>query len=433
MLKIQTLKRKTGLIILSILIVSAMLVLSSCNSSNEKSKGDSKSIKVLLSEEPGEHDSFGKSLEKWEEKTGSKVEIIVIPYDDQLIKFPSMAKNKDLPDLIVTTRLHQKYPDEFIDLSKEDDTSKFESTALKVIGQADNSDKITGFPYQYTITNMYYNKDVFDEAGLEAPTIDNPWSWDEVYKNAELLQKKGAVKYGLAVDFSRARYDTLMYANGGSIVEKKDESFIITVTGNETVSTLEKFAEMNNKAMPKAIWAGGTNDNPADYFKNGNVGMYLSGSWNYNDFSTNIDSFKFAVMPTPKGSSSSSAIIGGTGLTVPKNAENKELAIEFIKWMFEEENYQYFLDNEKGLSALNDVLYEPANEEAEADFKVLLSEVDSVTESFMTDKSSGWTGYLDNEYRNYLRKAISGELTPKKALDEFAKDLSEKSGWKIKE
>jgi alpha-1,4-digalacturonate transport system substrate-binding protein len=100
--------------------------------------------------------------------------------------------------------------------------------------------------------------------------------------------------------------------------------------------------------------------------------------------------------------------------------------------MYKDKNYQYFLNNEKGLSSLNDVLYQPANKDAEEDFKIMLSEVDSVTESFMIDNSSGWTGYLDNEYRSYLRKAVSGELTPKKALNDFAKDLSEKSGWDIK-
>lgn len=28
--------------------------------------------------------------------------------------------------------------------------------------------------------------------------------------------------------------------------------------------------------MPRPIWAGGSTDNPGDYFKNGDVGMYFS-------------------------------------------------------------------------------------------------------------------------------------------------------------
>ena len=62
--------------------------------------------------------------------------------------------------------------------------------------------------------------------------------------------------------------------------------------------------------MPKAIWAGGSSDNPGDYFKNGDVGIYFSGSWNYNPFVQDITSFKFGVMPSPVGSAGGSAILG---------------------------------------------------------------------------------------------------------------------------
>ena len=45
--------------------------------------------------------------------------------------------------------------------------------------------------------------------------------------------------------------------------------------------SLERFVQANNEVMPKAIWAGGTTDNPVEYFKNGDAAILLSGSWNY--------------------------------------------------------------------------------------------------------------------------------------------------------
>lgn len=390
-------------------------------------------IKVMLSEEPGKGDSFAASLHSWEAATGNKVDIMVIPYDDQLTKFPAMAKTNDLPDLIATTRLHQLYPDEFVDLGQVVDTSKFESTALKIVGKDYLSEKITGLPYQYTTTNMYYNKDAFKKAGLEVPTVDAPWTWDQVYENAAKLQASGGVKYGFAADVSRARYDILMYANGGSLVEKEGDAFAITVNSQQNIATLEQFVEQNNKVMPKAIWSGGTTDNPADYFKNGDVGIYLSGSWNYNSFAQDISKFEFGVMPTPKGSVSSAAIIGGAAVAVPANAKNKEAAQAFVKWLYEPANYQEFLNNEKGISALTDVGYQPADEKAKADFETMQAEVKSVPDTFMVDESSAWRNYLDNEYRDYLKLAVSGQMTAKDALDHFAKELAEKSEWKIKQ
>ena len=90
-------------------------------------------LKVMLSEEPTEGDAFSTTLNKWAEETGNEVEIMVIPYDDQLTKFPLMAKNKDLPDLISTTRLTHLYPDEFTDLSEYIDISIFDQNALQII------------------------------------------------------------------------------------------------------------------------------------------------------------------------------------------------------------------------------------------------------------------------------------------------------------
>jgi alpha-1,4-digalacturonate transport system substrate-binding protein len=399
---------------------------------NDGAAKGSQTIKVMLSEEPGEGDAFASALRSWETATGNKVDIMVIPYDDQLTKFPAMAKAKDLPDLIATTRLHQLYPEEFMDMSEAVDISKFEETALKIVGKDYLSDKMTGLTLQYTTTNMYYNKDAFAKAGIEVPTVEDPWTWEELYENAAKLQADGGVKYGFAADSSRARYDILMYANGGSLVEKDGDSFAITVNSPQNVATLDRFVAENNKVMPKAIWSGGTTDNPSDYFKNGDVGVYLSGSWNYNTFSTDISNFEFGVMPTPVGEAGSSAIIGGAAVAIPEQAKNKEAAMAFVKWLYEDENFQNFLNNDKGLSAVKTVMYQPSDEKAAADFAVLQAEVKSITDTFMIDESSAWRQYLDNEYREYLKQAVSGELTAKEALDSFAKDLAEKSEWKMK-
>lgn len=427
--------KKLALILSMVMVVGITAGCSSTSGDSSKGEGsgnNSKTIKVMLSEEPGEKDSFAIAIHDWEKATGNKADIMVIPYDDQLTKFPAMAKNNDLPDIIATTRLHQLYPEEFMDLSKVVDTSKFEPTALKIVGKDYKSDKISGLPLQYTTTNMYYNKNAFQAAGLTPPTIDKPWTWDELYKNAEILKEKGGVKYGLAVDSSRARYDILMYANGGSLVEKDGNSFAITVNSDKNVATLDRFVKENHKTMPLAIWSGGTADNPADYFKNGDIGIYLSGSWNYNGFSSDIKAFKFGVMPTPKGDVSTSAIIGGGALSIPEKAKNRELATSFIKWMYTDENFQNFLNNDKGLSSLKNVNYKPSDENAAADYKILQAEVKSVTDSFMVDESSAWRTYLDNEYRDSIKSAVSGQSTAKQALDNFAKSLSEKSNWKIK-
>lgn len=388
-------------------------------------------LKILLSEEPTEENALNLVLQEWAEETGNTVEKIVIPYDDQLTKFPLMLRNNDVPDLVATTRLTRLYPEEFVDLSSEIDTSIFDSAALEIVGQDYTSDKKLALPNQYTLTTYFINVDAFKKAGIEIPSADQPWTFDELYENAKILMEKGDVKYGFAVDFSRARYDNLMYSNGGSITIKDGETFKVAVNSPENINTLQTFVDKNNEGvLPNVIWSGGSSDNPADYFKNGDVGIYLSGTWNYSPIYEEVDSFEFGIMPSPTGSNSQSVIAGGSGLAVPTGSENKELALDFMKWLFlNEENYKRYLEYDKGISFITGIVYEPQDSKVAEDYQLLAGELKNVTDIYLTDETSGWRNYLDNEYRDAIKKAVSGELTAEEALTEFAEGLAEKSGW----
>lgn len=427
------------------LTLSMAAALTACGGSDSAKKGEEtaaessgpitgQTLSVMLSEEPGEQDALGNALNHWAEESGNTIKKIIISHDDMRSKFPAMAKNKDLPDIVSTTFLHQIYPDEFVNMEDVVDLSRFNQSALNIVGKSYSSDAITGITEQFTTTCVFYNKDAFAAAGIEAPTQENPWTWEQLYENAAVLQEKGGVKYGFAADVSRARYDILMYGNGGSLVEKDGDSFKVTVNSPENVATLERFVQANNEVMPKAIWAGGTTDNPVEYFKNGDAAILLSGSWNYNTFTNDISKFfkfEFGVMPSPKGSECQSAIIGGAALAIPQNGKNTELAKQFVQWLFEEEHYKEYLQLHKGLSVMNDVAYEPETDKAKEEFALMQAETDFVTDTFMTDESSSWRNYKDNEYRDALKRAVSGEITAKEALDGFAKQLSEASGWSM--
>lgn len=420
--------------------LSALTLLACGNSGEAQSNGDSgetaasgNTLTVLLSEEPSETNALNNAFHQWAEESGNEIETLVIPYDDQLTKFPLMVKNNDVPDLVATTRLTRLYPEEFVNIADEIDTSIFDETALKIISQNYTDDEVKAAPNQYTITAYYYNKDAFEKAGLTAPTLDNPWTLEELYENAQILKEKGDVKYGLAVDFSRARYDNLMYSNGGSMTEKDGDKFNVAINSEENIATLQEFIDMNNsEVIPKVIWTGGSSDNPADYFQNGDVGIYLSGSWNYEKFTNDIQAFDFGIMPSPVGTAQQSALTGGSGLAIPAGAEGKDLAVDFMEWLYEEENYVEYLSNDKGLSFIKDVSYVSEDSNIAADYAIMQAEMENVPEEFQVDEESEWRNHLDNEYRDYIKQAVSGEMTAKEALDSFAKDLSEKSEWAIK-
>lgn len=245
------------------------------------------------------------------------------------------------------------------------------------------------------------------------------------------LQSRAGIKYGFACDFSRARYDNFMYAFGGSLLKNENGKWLITAAQKPAVDALTFFAGMNRDGtMPKQIWAGGTTDNPANYFKSGTVGVLLSGSWQYQPFSKNIKSFHWGVMVSP-GEKTQSCINGGAALAVPDKAKNKELAMSFLKWFYRKDNYQTFINNLKELSVRKDVRFTPEKDADKANWSVLDAEAQNVTPAFLTDESANWRQYLDDDYRTDLSRAVGGTMTPQQALNAFAKELSRKSGWEI--
>ena len=425
---------KKAFVLFSVLIMTVMTASLVMAGGQSAKSGGSKTIKVLLSEEPSQLAAFMTVLQKWAAETGNSVETVVIPYDDQLTKFPQMARNRDLPDLVYTTRLAHLYPEEFVDFSKELDTSIFEPKALEIIGKPHVFNALNSLPIQFTITIVYYNADAFSRAGLQPPAVDKPWTVAELFANGKILQERGGVKYGVAMDFSRARYDNMMYMNGGSMVAKSGNTYQVAINSPQNIEALQTFINANNAGiLPKAIWAGGSTDNPADYFKNGDVGIYFSGSWNYNAFANDIKSFRWDVMPSPAGKAGRSAILGGSGLAVPKNAANSALALQFINWFYANPaNFQTFLDIDKGMSSLKSVIYRPPTTQGAADYTVMQAEVANVARTFIDDEDSYWRTYKDNEYRDYLKQAVNGDLAASAALNAFARELSESSKWAIK-
>ena len=159
------------------------------------------------------------------------------------------------------------------------------------------------------------------------------------------------------------------------------------------------------------------------------MGIYFSGSWNYNPFRSDITSFEFGVMPSPVGSAGGSAIMGGAGLAVPAEAAHRDLAVSFLQWFYEDQNFADYLSLDKGLSGVKAVSYQPADEVIAADYAVLQAEVGQMSEAFKVDESSQWRNYYDNEYRDALKQAVNGDLTAEAALNEFGTALADKAGW----
>jgi ABC-type glycerol-3-phosphate transport system substrate-binding protein len=194
--------------------------------------------------------------------------------------------------------------------------------------------KIYGVPTAYSsVGGIYYNKEMFEKAGIEPSTIENPWSWDEFIEICKKLAKpdEGIYAYGAraaALGYFIPRHftwfffiegvDTLVQVNG---VWKSGAS----LPGFRRA--LEKIYDLvyTYKVMPKGIVDWKSADDQRAAFCGGKVAMVHCEGWFAGQLKTFNPDFKWGFCYTPQ-----------LGKTVQKNSMMMEVGSNVI---FKESKY----------------------------------------------------------------------------------------------
>jgi multiple sugar transport system substrate-binding protein len=118
-----------------------------------------------------------------EEKTNTKIQSIPTPYNDMLTKLLTMVAGGTPPDITSAASNWVKEASGrgvFLQLDDQLATLSFPLSDFMPSRLEDGSYNGKNFsvPIDQGSTGMYYNKDIFDEAGIEYPTAE--WTWDRL-------------------------------------------------------------------------------------------------------------------------------------------------------------------------------------------------------------------------------------------------------------
>jgi multiple sugar transport system substrate-binding protein len=157
----------------------------------------------------------------------------------------------------------------------------------------EGTDALWGLPRDVSAFALYYNADLFDEAGIPYPGEGDSWTWEDFYAAAEAITELGEDIKGFGMN--------AWWANWGYFVNSAGSRFFNedkTGCGLENDATVEglTFARSlfeNDLAIP---W--GTDSEPP--FLAGKVGMFMNGRWATPGTVANAD-FNWNVGPLPEG------------------------------------------------------------------------------------------------------------------------------------
>lgn len=267
-------------------------------------------------------------LDEFTEKTGIELDIQYMPLGDMRKQINIMVTGNSLPDVLdVDTTDTYTYAKMGIladitdKVTTELDTDKYFQDVLS-FSQVDG--KYYGLPFTSNNLCLYYNQELFEKAGIEAP----PTTWEELKEDCAKLKEIGV--YGFAASAGQNtdtpfHFMPFVWQAGGKSGEEFD-------TGSEGAQKALTFYKelLDAGYMPKEIASYNAAD-ISNQFTAGNIAMMIDGPWRLASV-TKDAGFEFNTAILPAGEGGVASVLGGHNFAVVDN-DNIDISWEFIKFM----------------------------------------------------------------------------------------------------
>ncbi|GAA1970877.1 sugar ABC transporter substrate-binding protein [Nocardioides panacihumi] len=183
------------------------------------------------------------------------------------------------------------------------DTSKFPD---QLVSLCQSGGKLYGVPKDFDTIGVWYNKSLFDAAGVAYPKDD--WTWADFQSAAAKLTDKGKGIFGTAAELNNQQtYYNTIYQAGGSVLNA--DKTASTYTAPETVQGLKFWTDLVDKGYSPSIQQM-TDTSPMDMFQTGKVAMVWEGSWNVKPLSESPVKDHIDVAALPRGAKQATMING---------------------------------------------------------------------------------------------------------------------------
>jgi multiple sugar transport system substrate-binding protein len=184
-----------------------------------------------------------------------------------------------------------------------------------------------GIPFRSNTTALWYNQDMFAQAGITAP----PATWDDLKADAKKLtnaQHSGICFSAAPTDEGTFTFLPMLWQAGGDVQKIGDAT---------TVAALNYVKDLvvTDKSAPQSVLQWGQSD-VGDQFGSGKCAMMFNGPWVLG--SAKKGGFKFATAPWPAGPGGTASPLGGEVWAVSNTAKNKAQIWDVLSWMADPKN-----------------------------------------------------------------------------------------------
>lgn len=205
---------------------------------------------------------------------GVTVDVEIVPWNDINTKVNTLVATGQQPDVLYLDTFSQFAADGMLLPASEYLSSDVLDDFVPALTEGGFFEGTQyALPAAASVRSLVYNKDIFEEAGIEAP----PTTWDEFLAASQKITDAGKIGYLLPFGPPEAyvEYSLWMWNNGGQWMDG-DTWTIDTPEGAEALEFLKK---VSDAGLTQQSPATTPSTDVATLFARGDVGMLMGGSW----------------------------------------------------------------------------------------------------------------------------------------------------------
>lgn len=404
---------------LSVLLLVFMISLIGCSSESggEESESDESKTEITyysFSATPNYEDVLEDIVAAFEEENPNiKVNTELTAYSDYFTKLQTRIAGGNAPDVFeLNYENFVQYASKgtLADLSsfiEKDDNFNPDQLNQEAFEAYQYDGKQYGMVESFSNVLTFYNKDLFDEAGVDYPTKD--WTWEDELAAAKKITDEENNVWGTYAPVTMNEYFKIAAQNGGELFNEEGEPTVNNEANLEALNYMvEKVTESGVSPSPAEM----SGQAPADLFLNGQLGIVHTGIWMFDAFKD--ASFEWDVA-LEAGNTQKAHHFFANGLAVSADTDKKEAAYKFAAFMSASEQVaELRVENSWELPAITDedilqpYLEQNPPENREAVFEALDTLV-------LPPAVNDWSKVSDVTNQEF-EKALNGDKTTEEVL-----------------
>ena len=250
---------------------------------------------------------------------------VYVPFSDYEKQLTLGIASGELPDLVILDGCSMA---SFISLGLFGDISdadiKWDEYIAGPMESTMADGRHYGIPFATNCTALFYNKDMFDAAGIAYP--DENTTWDDFHELAKTLTKDGVTGFGnAATNTDEGTFQCLqwLYTAGGSYTDIKG--------GTEAYELMQEMISDGSWSKEVVNW---TQSDVNNNFIAGNLAMQQNGPWQIPGITKDAPDLKYGVTVLPKKDAAggqATSILGGENMGVVAKDDTAG-AVAFLKY-----------------------------------------------------------------------------------------------------